>query len=72
MQLFELMTLDKIEEITKRNYLKIHDKIKRRSHGNDSEKPREYVRNDNHIANPLFARILGVKALQAWIDMARN
>ncbi len=30
-----------------------------------------YVRKHNHFANPLFARILGVKSFQVWLNLAR-
>lgn len=65
MQLFELMTLCKIEDMTERSYLKIAKKHKQDAKVN-------CVHKHNHFTNPLFTRILGVKAFQAWLNLAKK
>ncbi len=61
MQLFELMTLARIEEITQANYMKLQKK-KQGENSFAQETVNNYVWKKNYLANPLFARILGAKS----------
>ena len=71
MQLFELMTLARIEEITQANFMKLQ---KKKQIGGSIQQETEinYVWKKTYIANPLFARILGAKSFQAWLNMAKK
>ena len=71
MQLFELMTLARIEKITQANFMKLQ---KKKQGGNSMEQGTaiNYFWKKNYIANPLFARILGAKSFQAWLNIAKK